>query len=352
MDTYQPFETFHSGQFFGLPENVENPLVALIPAEWDVTTSYRSGTINGPRAILEASYQLDWISPLSPLIREKLGLPFDWLPFKTMPTLGKWAQLSKDYRQLAKSLIHKRENKIPFNGDDFQLLDEVNQACQKFLEELEEIVTTCLGQNLSCIVVGGDHSVALAPIKAYSRFYPNLTILHIDAHADLRQAYQGFNYSHASVMFNVIASCANVRIVQLGVRDLSPDEYELIRSQGDRILTFFDWEMHEALLKGENFSSWIQNLVDQLTCPVYLSVDIDGLEAVYAPNTGTPVPGGLTFAQLSFLFKKLLEKNIRIVGADLVEVRPSSHDDDQWDGNVGARVLFMLSQLVAVSQRL
>jgi agmatinase len=189
-------------------------------------------------------------------------------------------------------------------------------------------------------VVGGDHSVALGAIEAHASRHPALSVLHVDAHADLRVAYEGFERSHASIMHNVLERTAVERLVQVGVRDLGVAEHATI-TESDRIRTHFDAHLAERRLAGDTWAAQCEAIVRDLTETVYVSFDIDGLDPKLCPHTGTPVPGGLSFAQARFLLAAVAESGRRIVGFDLSEVAPGP-DGDEWDGNVGARILYQL----------
>jgi agmatinase len=189
--------------------------------------------------------------------------------------------------------------------------------------------------------LGGDHSVPFGSIRAHVEHFGELGILHLDAHADLRVAYEGFTWSHASIMERVLAELPGVtRLVQVGIRDLGEAELHMIRDSGGRIQTYFDPLLVRARLSGR-LPELLRDAVRQLPQHVYLSFDIDGLDPRYCPGTGTPVPGGLELAEVSLLLEAVVEADKTIVGFDLVEVAPRA-EGDQWDGNVGARLLYKM----------
>jgi agmatinase len=167
-------------------------------------------------------------------------------------------------------------------------------------------------------------------------------VLHLDAHADLRDAYEGFADSHASIFHNVAERLPGVaRIVQVGVRDVSEDEWEYAAGSGGRVVIHHDALLAQARLDGETWGAQVQRIVADLPADVYLSFDIDGLDPALCPHTGTPVPGGLSFHQACALISGVVRSGRRIVGFDLVEVAPGP-DGDEWDGNVGARLLYKM----------
>jgi agmatinase len=195
-------------------------------------------------------------------------------------------------------------------------------------------------------IIGGDHSVPLGAIKALSEKHKgDFSILHIDAHADLRASYQGYKHSHASIMFNVMSSdFAPKKLVQVGIRDFCKEELDFINSNS-RIKTFFDQQIKAETFSGITWAQQVEKIISELSSKVYVSFDIDGLEPTFCPNTGTPVAGGVTFDQVVYLFSQILKSQKKIVGFDLVEVScgpEGNHSQSDWDANVGARVLFKL----------
>jgi agmatinase len=190
--------------------------------------------------------------------------------------------------------------------------------------------------------IGGDHAAPYGAIAAHAERFPGLGILHLDAHADLRRAYEGFTFSHASILFNVAERLPGVaKIVQVGIRDLSEEEHATIRGSGGRIETLFDAEVARRMLDGEAFGAILRAAIARLPERVYLTFDIDGLDPSLCPHTGTPVPGGLSFQQATALLAYVVESGRTIVGFDLNEVAPGP-DGDEWDGNVGARLLYKM----------
>lgn len=323
-----------NGRFFGFPHSPEEAEVLILPAPWDVTTSYRDGTHRGPAAMLEASYQLDFTSPYRERAWEtRIG---------TLPPLPHWHDLNQSLRRSAKSVIESLEagSAAPAGA-----LAEVNRGSEAFHGELENLARHWLSQGKKVITLGGDHSVSFGPIRAHGEKYGALSILHIDAHADLRLAYEGFPHSHASIMRHVQEMPFVKALVQVGLRDLAPEEMELARSH-PRIHPFFDWDLRRETARGASWEAQCQRIVAALGAEVYLSLDIDGLDPRYSPSTGTPVPGGLELWELFFLLETVEKSGRRFIGADLVEVSPGPGAADEWDANVGARILFQLSQFL------
>ena len=190
-------------------------------------------------------------------------------------------------------------------------------------------------------LIGGDHSVPFGAIKAHAE-RGELAILHVDAHADLRDAYEGFACSHASIMRNVMTQLPSVtRLVQVGIRDVAKSEIDFIAAQGGRVITHFDAVLAERKLAGESWRQLCDAIVADLPARVYISFDIDGLDPQLCPHTGTPVPGGLSFQEACLLIKRVVESGRKIIGFDLNEVAPGP-DGDEWDANVAARLLYKL----------
>lgn len=322
-----------NGCFLGLDYSLEESPIAIVQAPWDVTTSYRPGTVYGPEAVIEASYQLDMYSHHTETA---------WnTKIATLPLKKQWKQLSVTLRSEAEKIISSLEKGIPEDDDKIQkMLQTVFEKGKDFHEGLYEDVSGLLKMGKKVITLGGDHSVSLGPIKAHQEKYPDMSILHIDAHADLRKAYEGFTHSHASIMYNVMEKIKIKKLVQVGVRDVSATEISYIE-KSDRIKTFFDWTITDKLYAGTTWDQIADQIVAELSPQVYISFDIDGLDPKLCPNTGTPVPGGLELSQITHLFLKLKKSGKKVVGGDLVEVAPSPKGDE-WDGNVGARALWQM----------
>src|SRR5690606_21984997 len=132
--------------------------------------------------------------------------------------------------------------------------------------------------------------------------------LQIDAHADLRDAYEGFQQSHASIMYNVLQNCPNmVQLTQVGIRDIAESEVQLIENSNGRVKTFFDWNLKEEEFAGKTWADQVKVIISTLPERVYISFDIDGLYPYLCPNTGTPVAGGFALEQINYLFFELAQ---------------------------------------------
>ncbi len=323
-----------SGSVFGLPYGPEESAVVLLPVPWEPTVSYGRGTAGGPQAIREASPQLDLYDPEL----AELGLARPWTFGVHMlaadPQVQRW---NAEACRLAIPIVEAGGAEASDPG-----LVRVNALGRSLDARVEETTARWLAQDKIVGLVGGDHSTALGSIAAAAARHRPLGILHIDAHADLRVAYEGFERSHASVMHNVLAQVEGVeRIVQVGIRDLSGAEARRIEAEA-RVRTFFDHEIRRRLDVGDSWAALCETIVEELPERVYVSFDIDGLDPALCPHTGTPVPGGLGFGQALSLLRAVATSGRRIVGFDLVEVAPAADGDGDWDGNVGARVLYRL----------
>ncbi len=319
---------------FGLPFSAQEAELVLVPVPWDATTSYRAGTHRGPGAILTASHQLD-------LYDIDLGEPWR-AGINMLPPHPELERLNIDARKDAEKVIAVG-GRIAGDKKLEMALSRVNDASVR----LNEIVYTMVDQQVKLGkrigVVGGDHSVPYGAIKRLAEEHEEFGILHVDAHADLREAYEGFDWSHASIMNNVITRLPQVsKLVQVGIRDLSKQEADFITEANGRIVTHFDQRLAERKQAGESWAKITDSIVAELPKWVYLSFDIDGLDPSFCPHTGTPVPGGLHFHEATSLVKKVVESGRTIIGFDLNEVAPGP-DGDEWDANVGARLLYKLS---------
>ncbi len=318
---------------FGLDTPPESADLHLLAIPWDATTSYRDGTRHGPAAILRASHQLDMYDRALEVTHLESIAMID--PPPEIVALGPEA------RAHAEVVIAAAGRETPTTRPH---MDAVNRLSERLNAWVRAETSARLEEGRWVGIVGGEHSVPLGAIQAIASRHPGLGILHIDAHADLRRAYEGFSNSHASIMDNVLRRCPEVaRLVQVGIRDLCDEEANAIAEAGPRVRTFFDRDLADRSFAGEPWAATIAAILEPLPEEVYVSFDIDGLSPDLCPNTGTPVPGGLTYNQAVALITALGRSGRRIVGFDLCEVAPSRVDPtDEWDGNVGARVLYQL----------
>jgi agmatinase len=327
-----------NGNFLGFPYSTSDAQIIIQPVAWDVTTSYGGGTAKGPEAIIDASVQLDVID-LDVPSAHKFGLA-------VAEDLPRIQLQNQKLRPIAKAIIDCLE---AGQEADKKLLHQVNEASFEVNKSVYKQCTTWLDDNKLVLLLGGDHSTPLGYLHALSRHHKQFGILQIDAHADLRDAYEGFEYSHASIMHNALKFKEVKSLVQVGIRDLSESEFERINSD-KRIHCYFDQRIQEKVLNGKSWQSICDKIVAKLPQKVYISFDIDGLKPELCPNTGTPVVGGLSYYQAIVLLNTVVDSGRKIIGADLVEVSPE--EDGEWNANVGARLTYKLANLMAKSQEL
>ncbi len=339
IQSFDPNAPGTSGNLFGLPFSIEHSEVIIVPVPWEVTVSYQTGTAQGPQAILDASAQVDLF------VRDiadawKLGIAMQPVPKNILEESTRLRELSSQY-------IESLEEGAPFNPAN-PVLTKINEACENLNIYVKSTTQRYLKDGKLVGLLGGDHSTPLGFIRALSERYDRFGILQIDAHADLRKAYEGFTYSHASIMYNALKIPAVHRLVQVGIRDFCEEEVNIIDRSMGRVVTFFDEDIKTAQYAGKPWESICDQIIQQLPDFVYISFDIDGLDPKLCPNTGTPVAGGFEFHQIAYLIKKLVATNKKIIGFDLNEVAPG---ETEWDANVGARMLYHLCNWMAVSQK-
>ncbi|MBU2019689.1 MAG: agmatinase family protein [Bacteroidetes bacterium] len=342
MSAFDPNDiAIANGNIFGFPVSESDADIIIIPVPWDATASYGKGTSEGPKAILDASLQLDFY-------HHQLKNAYEIKVFMTA--------ISQEWKDINDDLCNKCLDYIEFleNGGDLDqnahfkaIVDEINEAHHALKTNLRQRIDEFHSKGKMVAVLGGEHSTPLALIESLDSKNESFGILQIDAHADLRDSYESFSQSHASIMFNVLENCPNMtKLVQVGIRDIAPSEVDLITNSKGRIKTFFDWDLKQAQFEGKNWSSLVQDIIAELPQKVYISFDIDGLRPYLCPNTGTPVIGGFELEEINYLFFKLLESGRELIGFDLNEVSPAT--DNEWDANVGARALW---NLVVLAQK-
>ncbi|MCR9250545.1 MAG: agmatinase family protein [bacterium] len=337
LENYNPSDVGVHGSIFGLPYTDETADIILLPIPWDVTVSYGEGTSSGPKAILEASPQLDL---------EVFGVKDAWRVGQYMlPISEKIMGLSASNRKIAEPYIRSLED--PSTPIKTGATKKINNACESLNSWVQEESIKWLEKDKIVGTIGGDHSTPLGLIRALGEKHKTFAILQIDAHMDLRESYEGFKYSHASIMYNALNEVASVsKLVQVGIRDYCQEELEHPGIKSGRIKTFFDQENHDRMFHGDSWRDIVLDIIAQLPKKVYISFDIDGLDPKLCPNTGTPVPGGLEMQQATYLISELVRSKRKIIGFDLSETGPSSNE---WDQNVAARMLYRLGVFSAVS---
>ncbi len=268
-----PYENFlelepeHSG--------LEHAHIVIVPAPYEYRTSFGKGTAQGPAALLAASAHV-----------ETYDEEYD--------------------RELCYDLGLATLKPVSLHG----IYDEAAIAA------VEAVVSELLSRGKFVVTVGGEHTIALAPIRAHFRAFPQMSLLHLDAHADLRHTYQGSPYSHACVMARVLEFFPAERLVQVGLRALAREEIEYIRRAG--IHTVFAYDIRN----GASEESWQQQVVERLGAEVYITLDVDVLDPAQMPATGTPEPNGLWYHEVIRLLQRIRTSGRRIVGFDLVEFSP------------------------------
>lgn len=257
--------------FLGIPpeeHTLEKSRVAVLPVPYERTVSYGVGTRNGPSAILEASHYVE-------LYDDELDEEVSRIGIHTLPA---W------------------------------LPDQMEpQAC---IDGLAQVVGGLLGEDRFVLTLGGEHSIVSGPIRAHQNKYPDLSVLHFDAHGDLRDEYEGEKHSHACAARRFVE--LGVPSVHVGIRSISKEEVEFAREKGLFIVS--NREMHKS-------EEWIDRALRKLTGSVYVTFDVDFFDGSLVPGTGTPEPGGGTYDQALSILRRVASGK-RIVGADVVEHAP------------------------------
>ncbi len=257
--------------FAGIPESnakLETAKTVLIPVPYDGTSTWQKGADKGPEAFLNASENM-----------ELYDIETDSEVYKTGIFLA-----------------------------DPILEDSSPEA---MVEQVHSIAKGYIKRNKFVTLFGGEHSISIGSIRAFNECYDNLSVLHIDAHADLREAYEGSHCNHACAVYE---ASQNTNLVQVGIRSMDISETRIM----DHEKVFFAHDM-------ANNEYWMDEVLDQLTATVFITFDLDALDPSIMPSTGTPEPGGLFWYEtLSFLKKVFQERNV--VGFDLVELCPNKTD--------------------------
>lgn len=239
----------------------------ILPVPLESTTSYVPGTRNGPREILVASSHLE-------LWDEETNTDVHPIGIYTMP-----------------------EMELPFDN------------MEDIMGEISRVTTAILDHDKFPIVLGGEHSITGAVVASVARKYPGVSVLQIDAHADLRDTYMGTRFNHACAMRRV-AECA--RVTQVGIRSMSTEEAKAVPDLPTTI--FYDVNMRQD-------KNWIAKVVESLGEQVYITIDVDGMDPAIMPATGTPEPGGLSWYELLSLLRATISAR-KVVGCDIVELSP------------------------------
>jgi agmatinase len=267
-----PFEYDHGAPLaFGgaLPHvrSFADSKVVILPVPVDRTTSYIPGTRNGPREILQASSHME-------LWDEEIGVDIHGVGIFTLP-----------------------EMELPF-GELAPLMDEITRVATEILSHDKFLVT-----------LGGEHSITPPLVAAAAKKYPGLSVLQIDAHADLRDCYMGTPHNHACAMRRTLEYAP---VTQVGIRSMSTEEASVASSLETSI--FYDVTMRQD-------PDWVNRVVRSLRDPVYITIDVDGMDPAIMPSTGTPEPGGLSWYETLALLRATIRQR-RVIACDVVELSP------------------------------
>ena len=330
-----------NNNIFGLPFLEEDARLVILPVPWEVTVSYNAGTARAPEHVFKASIQVDLFDP---------EIKDAWKQGYFMRPVDKKILMKSDYlRKEAELYINyiAEGEEVLDNKFMCKTLREVNAGSLYMNEWVYQQTKELLESGKLVGLLGGDHSTPFGYYKAIAEKHGDFGILQVDAHCDLRKAYENFNYSHASIMYNALEEIpAITKLVQIGIRDFCEEEWDYIEDNKDRIVTYFDKGIKERIYEGQTWQSIVNEMIDHLPQKVYISFDIDGLHPKLCPHTGTPVQGGFETDEIFYLFKKLLQSGRQLIGFDLNEVGVSQ---DEWDENVGARCLFKLCNMLVAS---
>ena len=353
---------------FGQTCSYNEASLVLLGVPWEVSVSYGEGAVEGPQWIQQASSQLDFFNPRTKQDVSKKGIHFwnlESLKKKNneiRPLAVRILQNENFLKKTDKNNIqnfdsikenHQKETSADITNKEDQLkqnklsLQRVNKACEEMNAVVREKTQKILDDQKLFGLIGGDHSVSEgALLEIGKRCQGDFGLLHLDAHADMRPVYQGIKHSHASVMYNVLHQKYSPRsLVQIGIRDLCKEEFQQI-SSNSRVHCFFDHEIKKQLFEGKTWSNIVCSILEKLPPQIYISLDVDVLPWAYAPNTGCPVPGGFNFDHISYLIDQLAKTGKKILGFDVVEVSsPRLKAFGEWDGNVGARLVYKLCEL-------
>jgi agmatinase len=330
-----------NNNIFSLPFPEEDARLVILPVPWEVTVSYSAGTARAPEHVLNASLQVDLFDP---------DYKDVWQQGFYLRPSDKKVQLKSDYlRKEAELYINyiAQGEVVAENKFMCKTLKEINEGSNFLNAWVYEQTKDLMDQGKLVGLLGGDHSTPLGFYKAIAEKYNDFGILHIDAHCDLRKNYEGFKYSHASIMYNALEEVPQLKkLVQVGVRDFCDEEFDYMVSSSQRIITYFDKDIKERQFDGQTWKVIADEIITHLPQNVFISFDIDGLDPKLCPHTGTPVPGGFETEQIFYLFKKMIQSGRKLIGFDLVEVGVSH---SEWDENVGARCLFKLCNMMVAA---
>jgi len=326
---------------FGLPFSEEEARLVILPIPWEVTVSYGAGTSRAPEHVFHASMQVDLFD----------GETSDaWKKGIFMRQPDRKILMKSDYlRKEAELYINYTSKGEVLEKNSFMCksLKEINEGSANLNTWVYEQTRSLLADGKLVALLGGDHSTPLGFFKAIAEKHGDFGILQIDAHCDLRKCYEEFVYSHASIMYNALQEIPQLkRLVQVGIRDYSQEEWDFITNSNYQVITYFDKDIKERAYEGQTWRQIADEIVSHLPDKVYISFDIDGLDPKLCPHTGTPVQGGFESEQVLYLIRKVIQSGRQFIGFDLAEIGVG---DTDWDSNVGARILWKLCNLLVAS---
>jgi agmatinase len=333
------------GGLYGVEVPPDEALVHVVPVRFEATTSYRKGTARGPAAVLRASRQVD-------LLDLDLGRPYE-AGIAMLEEDARVADLNEEASRLA-APVQAAHGEVEGRPELARALERVNAIGSEINDLVGAATARALDAGKLPVVLGGDHAVPFGAWREAAARHPGLGLLHFDAHADLRRAYEGFVWSHASVVGNALEQLDGVaRIVQVGIRDLCDEELERIGAAEGRVRTLFDRDWARARLAGGDLTALAREHLAHLPDEVWVTFDVDGLDPTLCPSTGTPVPGGLDWHEAGLWLTELARSGRTVVGADLVEVAPGRERPmgEGWDEIVGARLLYRLIGAAVATRR-
>ena len=323
----------NGGYYFRDAMSVQDAEVVLVSAPWAVTSAAGQGAAYTPDAIIDASTAVSLYDTVSQISIE-----------------GKVATAEVDYDLQESSLqlggdaakvVSHIEDGGTLSGDYFiRKVNRINIGFRDMHRSVGKRAFRFADKGKIVGVVGGDHSVTLGAVRSISSVYPEMGVLFIDGHCDLRQSGKIFAYSHLSIARNIIDEVPQIaKMVQVGARDMSLEEVEFATAH-PKIELFSHEDMVRSLYSGENWINICDKIAESLPKQVYISFDIDALTPECCPNTKRPIAGGMSFDQAVILINRVVESGRQIIGFDLTEVVPVS--EGSIDSAIGARMLVKL----------
>jgi agmatinase len=327
-----------NNNIFGLPFGEDESKLVILPVPWEVTVSCNAGTARAAEHIFKASLQVDIFDA---------DVRDGWKQGFYMRHSDKKILMKSDYLRKEAELFIDYISKgeiIEKNTFMCKSMKEINEGGIYLNQWVYDQTKELLDRGKLVGLLGGDHSTPLGYYKAIAEKHGSFGVLQIDAHCDLRKSYEGFTYSHASIMYNALNEIPQIeRLVQVGVRDFCDEEWDYINNSNYRVVTYFDKEIKERQYEGATWKQIADEIVNHLPQKVFISFDVDGLDPKLCPNTGTPVHGGLEAEQTFYLFRQILKSGRKLIGFDINEVGVG---EGEWDANVGARILWKMCNLM------